>query len=87
MPWLVTLAEEFLVEHDIKSSNALWAWLKTPDGIRYFGEWLRVQGWQVKYWELPPFADPANNGKIKHLGYGLDFDDKCPRFIEAKLKQ
>lgn len=86
LPWLAAIAEEFMIEHDIKVSNTVWAWLKTRDGIRYFGEWLKEKGWEVTYWELPPFVDPSKNGVIKYLGFGLDFKNDCPKFIEAKLK-
>lgn len=85
--WLEKVAIAFFDEHDIILSNNAWLWMRTPEGCKTFVNWLRGLGWQVEYWELPMFADPAKNGAPRHIGYGMEFNETCPMFVEAKLKQ
>lgn len=83
--WLNKLFEEFAEEHDMIINTKVREWGRSREGISYFIEWLRnTRGWQVRYWELPPVNH--KDSEPMYVGYGLDIDDACPKFIEAKLK-
>lgn len=87
VPWLNELIVEFLQEHDIEATHQNKLYPRSVAGTRAFSDWLAAKGWQVSYWELTPYADYADNNRLVYIGYGLDFNDKCPCLVEALLRQ
>lgn len=80
--WLNEYIKGFFEHHDLKHDGASDAFLKGPRGVRVLADWIAAQGLQVSYWEL----DYRTGEDQPPLAYGLDFQDNCPKFIEAKLR-
>lgn len=87
VPWLNELIVDFLQEHDIDPTHQNKQYPRSVAGTRAFGDWLVSKGWQVAYWELPPYPDYVDNDRLVYIGYGLDFNDQCPYLVEALLSQ
>lgn len=79
---LEQFAAEFCEDHDIYPAQTTVADLK--DYARLLPlliDWAVSKGWKLTTWELRrPYGD--NN----LFAYGLEFDDSCPLFMEARLK-
>jgi len=77
------LISEFCKDHDIIATYTVKKFLGDyKTGLPSVIAWASHQGWTVSMWTLPD--DYVNsNGP---LAYGLDFDDNCPYFMEARLK-
>lgn len=82
--WLTEIGKQFAEDHDMLWSARTRVYLKSKPGIKVLIEWLKAQGYQITYWELPPLIN--NLGTEEHIAYGMDIKDNCPKFIEAKLK-
>lgn len=69
----------FCREHDIDYHAESHTFLNSPSGAETMSAWLGSKGWRVTAWIF--------NREIEEpLAWGLNFDDDCPRFVEAKLK-
>lgn len=81
--WLKRLVVQYLEEYDINASNdQAQRFMYQPAGVRMFAEWLAETGFQAKYWEIDWRYDEGYHP----IGFGIWFDEQCPRFVEAKLK-
>lgn len=69
----------FCEEHDISGSEIIHT---QPNIVKMLTKWLFDQGWNVKYWQIDNF----DNDQEPLCAWGIEFDDKCPKFIELKLK-
>lgn len=76
-------AQEFQTTH-----QAVFHHLKTGDAQvgEYFAAWLRSQGWQVIWYEMPK-PDPTylEDGEWMCLSFGLLFSDTCDKLISWRL--
>jgi uncharacterized alpha/beta hydrolase family protein len=87
--WLTNLMREFAEEYEITFGNKIKQYFGTPSGARAFAAWLKDSGYRVNYWALEPltYRESYNSSKVtEYLGFGIIFDDACPKFIEIKLK-
>jgi hypothetical protein len=76
------LITEFCKDHDIKLTVALGKYFSDiRRGLPPLIEWSKTRGWKVEMWSLPDMGD--GNGPA---AYGLEFDDNCTLFMEARLK-
>ncbi len=80
--WLNAFIKGFLEHYDLKHDGASNAFLLSTNGIRMMGDWIATNGVQVSYWEI----DHRVKEDGPPIAYGLDFQDDCPAFIEAKLR-
>lgn len=79
---LEQLIAEFCQEYDIKATNTFKKYLSDYHrGLPYLIKWAKSLGWKVELWSLPDFGDGTGSA-----AFGLDFDDSCLLFMEARLK-
>ena len=73
---------KFYEAHDIKVSATIKKYMVDwRRGLPELAKWMKTVGWDVEYWSLPDVGDGSGP-----MAYGLDFDDSCPLFMEARLK-
>ena len=73
---------QFCQLHDIRCTSPVKRYIGDPmRGLPRLVAWMKTLGWNVEYWSLPDAGD--GNGP---LAYGLDFENSCPLFMEARLK-
>ncbi len=69
---------------------AVWAHLKSGDPKvgEYFVQWLRTQGWQVHWYNMPipgrEYLDDPHSDWLP-VSFGLLFDPACDKLIEWRL--
>lgn len=69
----------FCRDHDMQYHSDAHTYLNSPDGAQAMAGWLASKGWRVSAWRIDwELADP--------LAWGLNFEDRCPRFMEARLR-
>lgn len=69
----------FCDEHDLQYHSDTHTHLNSPAGAEDMASWLSSKGWRVSAWRINwELADP--------LAWGLNFEDTCPRFTEARLR-
>jgi hypothetical protein len=87
-----------LVKHLIKlfaeefdtTTSAVWAHVRTGDPLvgEYFVEWLKSQGWQVSWYQVP-IPDKRyledEHAEWLCLSFGLLFSDACDKLISWRL--
>lgn len=79
---LDNMIADFCREHDVKISTTFKKYLVDyRRGLPCLIEWAKTKNWKVKLWLLPDFGDGSGSA-----AYGLEFDDDCPLFMEARLK-
>jgi hypothetical protein len=86
--WVTELQRQFAVEHDIKPGHQLCAYIATPGGARAFTEWLQHQGYETSFWCIEPHVtyDSYGRKQMDHIGFGVEFNDRCPKLTELRLK-
>lgn len=68
----------FCEDHDLEYHPGVHNYLNSPLGADAMSAWLSGKGWRVEPWCInQEIGDP--------LAWGLNFDDTCPRFTEARL--
>jgi hypothetical protein len=78
---LNTLINEFCTEYDIYDSHKAYVDLKDYNGnLQMLVNWATSKGWLMSTWEL------RNSNDNTLYAYGIDFDNECPYFMEARLK-
>jgi hypothetical protein len=83
------LMRGFATEYEINFGNKVKQYISTPPGARAFAAWLKDSGYRANYWAIEPmvYKDGYNSAKItEYLGFGVIFDEACPKFVEIKLK-
>lgn len=86
--WVVNLQRRFAEEHDMRYGSVLQSYMASPGGVKSFAAWLSSNGFKAKYWCIEPLVsyDALGRKQVEQIGFGLDFDDKCPLLTEARLK-
>lgn len=86
--WVLDLQREFAIEHDIKPGHELYSYIGTPGGAKAFVEWLHGQGYEAKFWCIEPHVSYDSYGRkqMSYIGFGVEFNDKCPKLTEKRLK-
>lgn len=79
---LENMIADFCSEHDVKITHTFKKYLADyRRGLPYLISWAKTKNWKVELWSLPDLGDGSGSA-----AYGLDFDDNCPLFMEARLK-
>lgn len=86
--WVIELQRQFAVEHDIKVGNQLYNYISTPSGAKSFARWLQQQGYAASFWCIEPLItyDSYGRKQIENIGFGVEFNEKCPKLVETRLK-
>lgn len=84
--WITQVVMRFSEAHDVEFGSNVKQYISSPIGSKILAEWMKSEGWRVAHWELPPIFDKSIECEV-YLAYGLEFDDDCPKLIEALLKQ
>lgn len=78
---LNSLVTEFCEEYDLyKSANASFDLKNYNGNLPMLVNWATAKGWLITTWEL------RNSNDNTLYAYGLDFNNECPYFMEARLK-
>jgi len=73
----------FCRDHDMEYHPRVHSYLHSPDGAATMAGWLSGKGWRVEPWCVKEeIGDPQIDDP---LAWGLNFDNTCPRFTEARL--
>jgi hypothetical protein len=85
--WINYLIVKFAEEFDTKIS-IVRSFIDTSAGAKAFCVWLNNEGFKVKFWCWEPIKTGSSGGHptLEFIGFGLDFDDTCEKFIEVKLR-
>lgn len=79
---ILNMTIQFCQIHDIKCTAPVKRYMADHlRGLPRLVVWMKTLGWKVEYWSLPDSGDGGGP-----LAYGLDFDNTCPLFMEARLK-
>lgn len=86
--WLIDLQRKFAEAHDMKYGMVVQSYLASPNGAKSFAGWLSDVGFNVRFWCIEPLVsyDSMGRKQTDNVGFGLDFDDKCPMLTEVRLK-
>lgn len=86
--WVIDLQRRFAEAHDMKYGAILQSYMSTPNGAKTLANWLYGLGFKVRYWCIEPHIshDGLGHKHAEYIGFGLDFDDKCPMLTEIRLK-
>lgn len=86
--WVTELQRQFALDHDIKPGVQFYSYVATPGGAKAFAEWLKYQGFAARFWCIEPHTtyDSYGRKQVDYIGFGVEFDDKCPKLTEVRLK-
>jgi hypothetical protein len=86
--WVVFLQQQWADEHDVKFDGWAKGYFETPGGAKALSEWLKSQGFDVHFWCVEPYIqyDSMKRKILSYIGFGLDFNEKCPKLTEIRLK-
>lgn len=87
-PWLTALQKKFASDHELTQGHVLTNYLATPGGAKEFANWVKASGYDAKFWCLEPSITYDHYGRknITHIGFGIDINERCPLFVELRLK-
>lgn len=86
--WVAELQRKFAEAHDLKPGLTVQSYISTPAGSKAFASWLQSCGFAARFWCIEPMVsyDTYGRKQTQHIGFGVEFDDKCPLLTEARLK-
>lgn len=86
--WMIDLQRKFAEAHDLKFGLTLQSYMATPNGSRSFAEWLSSAGYKARYWCIEPMVtyDTMGRKQTDYVGFGVEFDEKCPLLTEIRLR-